>query len=505
MTNEITIGILGTSATTTTSTTSTPPLTLLDRRILNEKLYNDLAKFCQEDKIITPDIFISNFAFISSFFATNRILLRVGKNRPTDVNTFIALVGNSGKGKTYINDFFQDTVNNIQAEESSRNKEINDFVKACKAYNYSNTDLTDEQKDGYVKGYNRTHLTNFDAFNTKELTPHIFTTNDFTPEALADRFKSSRNGTIMLNANEFQELKNNIGRTKTVDDIFSFMIPFFEGKSGLAIRKSQDDSMMNNAKLCVLFNTPIDTFEELKQTKFFPSGNGYRYFFCINNQVDLDDPHLPEKSNDCVSYYQKYQGEFAPIIRTFFYGMVYMSTQGCQTFKINQDDTLQTYNECLLNLWRDYVKNNEWLRDIQKETLRARLGTMLNKCILIVYLMNYAYDHINSKGSIYPFQNLELSVDDVLKGYNFYLFFLPQMINIFSTELKSDLTATEIKIIEVLEIGKSYDKDVVLKMLEEKPEIGSKETFYRMLRKKSNQFTVTIDRIRRKQQIIRNF
>jgi hypothetical protein len=79
------------------------------------------------------------------------------------------------------------------------------------------------------------------------------------------------------------------------------------------------------------------------------------------------------------------------------------------------------------------------------------------------------------------------------------------MINIFSTELKSDLTATEIKIIEVLEIGKSYDKDVVLKMLEVKSEIGSKETFYRMLRKKSNQFTVTIDRIRRRQQIIRNF
>lgn len=479
--------------------------TLLDKRILSPKLYSDLYKFCHEDKIIIPDIWVSNYAFATSFFSTNKVKLAVGKNRPTDINSFFALIGNSGKGKTYNNDFFQDTINDIQSGLSYQDKEINDFIKACKGYNYGNTDLTEEKKEGFVIGYNSSHLTHFEKFITKEITPHIFTTSDFTPEALSDRFNSSRNNTLMLNCNEFQELKNNIGRTKNVEDIFSFMIPYHEGKSGLTIRKGQDDKMTTNAKLCVLFNTPLNTFEELKQSKFFTSGNGYRYFFNINNDIDLNNPNMAEKKADnSSSYYQIYQGEFAPIIRTFLYGMIYnSSSRDYQTFKINQDDTLKVYNECLLNLWQDYVKNCDWLLDSQKETLKARLGTMLNKCIMIVYIMNYAYDNINSNIPIYPFQNLELSTEDILKGYYFYSFYLPQMVNVFNSEGISDLTALQQKAIEVLEIGEQV---LINKFKENTVDKGiiKKTAFYDLIKLKSKQFKIT-ENIKHGRLITRNF
>lgn len=476
------------------------PLTLLSKDILCEKLFNQISKFCQEDKFINPDYFILNFASIASFFSTNRIKLQVGKNRPTDANTYIVFVGYSGKGKTYVNDFFQDSINEIQSVLVNKDKAFNDFVKACKAFNYKNTDLTEEQKCGFVNGYNKNYTTNFDKFLTQEIKPHLFTPLEYTPEALSDRFNSSRNGTLLLNATEFQELKTNIGRTKTVEDVFTFLIPYHEGRSGTIIRKTQDDVVIENAKLCVLINTPPDTFEELRSTNFFPSGAGYRFLFYFDNAVDLSDPHPAEKSYDCISYYERYQAEFKNIIESYFFNMIYMSVGQCKTLKINDDQTLKLYNECLQSLWNDYIKNADCLLDHQKETLKSRLATMLNKSIILTYMMNHSHDDILR----FSFVTEDLTETEIIRGYNFYRFFLPQTINIFDTELKSDLTNRQQSIIELLEVGKIYDTDLVLKMVTDN-KIAGDATFYRMLRKKSKQFTVMLDRMHNKQRVIRHF
>lgn len=114
--------------------------------------------------------------------------------------------------------------------------------------------------------------------------------------------------------------------------------------------------------------------------------------------------------------------------------------------------------------------------------------------------MNYSYGNRLK----FPFENFELTADDIMRGYYVYDFYLSHMVYIFDITPKSDLTQTEQRILELLEIGKPYDrngvKSEVLKM-----GIGSESTFKRMMLKKSKQFTVAYNRNGHKSEIIRHF
>ena len=115
-------------------------------------------------------------------------------------------------------------------------------------------------------------------------------------------------------------------------------------------------------------------------------------------------------------------------------------------------------------------------------------------------MMNHSHD-VNLSFSFNP---VDLTETEIRRGYNYYRFFLQQTISIFDTELKSDLTNKQIKIIELLNVGKVYDTDILLKMVTDN-KIAGDATFYRLLQKKSKQFTVILDRVHNKQRIIRNF
>jgi hypothetical protein len=475
-------------------------MSLLTKQILNENLHNDLTKFTEQDYRVNPDVFITNYLYFTSFFCSDRIKLAVGHDRPTNSNLFVAIVGNSGLGKSYVNQFFYKPIMDIQIELHNQDKSMNSFINACKSYNEANENLTIEQKDGFVIGYNKKHDTDFNQFMTRNVVPHVFTVNDFSPEALSLKFKGSRNNTILLNADEFEELQNNISRTKTVENTFSFLTTYFDGKSDLIVRKTQEDLIINDAKLAVLANTVPLTFEKLKNSDFFNSGLGYRYLFYINNETNIDDPVLAVKSSNRLSVYDQYQSKFGSIFRTFFFNMVYMSVGDEVILRINEDKNLKVYNDCLLKLWYDHIKTNDNLKDSQKETFKSRLSTMLNKCILNAYIMNYSYTDRLS----FPFENKELDADDIMRGYNVYDYYLSQMVYIFDMTPKSDLTQTEQRIMELLEIGKPYDKNGV-KAEALKLGIGSESTFKRLMQKKTKQFTISFNRYGNKQEIIRHF
>lgn len=474
-------------------------MSLLSKQILNERLYDDLTKFTAQDYRVNPDIFITNYLYFASFFSSDRIKLAVGNDRPTNSNLFVAIVGNSGLGKSYINQFFYQSIMEIQMELHNQDKAENQFINACKNYNETNDNLTSEQKEGFVFGYNKKYGTDFKQFKTKSITPHVFTINDFSPEALTVKFNGSRNNTILLNADEFEELQNNISRTKTVDNTFSFLTTYFDGKSELIVRKTQEDIIINNAKLAVLANTVPQTFEKLKSSEFFNSGLGYRYLFYIYNGTNIEDPVLAVKSNTNISAYEQYQGKIGSIFRSFFFNMVYMSVNDTVVMRINEGHTLKTYNDCLLKLWNDHIKTNDNLKDSQKETFKSRLSTIFNKCILNTFIMNYSYrDRLS-----FPFSERELSEEDIMRGYYVYDYYLSQMVCIFDITPKSDLTQTEQRIIEMLEIGKPTDKSG-LKVEVLKQGI-SESTFKRLMLKKSKQFTVSYNRFGNKQEITRNF
>jgi ribosomal protein L30E len=473
---------------------------LLSKEILNENLYNDLKLFAEQDYRVNPDIFVTNYLYFASFFCSDRIKLALGNDRPTNSNLFMTVVGNSGLGKSYINQFFYKPIMDIQTELHIQDKVLNQFANACRNYNDSNDDLTPEQKEGFVIGYNKKHNTDFTQFITSYVIPHVFTVNDFSPEALSIKFKGTKNNTILLNADEFEELQNNVSRTKTVENTFSFLTTYFDGKTELIIRKTQDDLIINDAKLAVLANTVPSTFEKLKHSEFFNSGLGYRHLFYINNQTNIEDPTLAVKSSIGISIYDQYQAKIGNIFRTFFFNMVYMSEGEMVILKINEEANLKVYNECVLRLWNDHIKTNDNLRDSQKESFRSRLSTMFNKCILNTFIMNYSYGNRLR----FPFDSSELTADDIMRGYYVYDFYLSHMVYIFDITPKSDLTQTEQRILELLEIGKPYDRNgvkaEVLKM-----GIGSESTFKRMMLKKSKQFTVAYNRNGHKSEIIRHF
>ncbi len=475
-------------------------MSLLSRQILNENLYNDLSKFIGLDYRVNPDIFITNYLYFTSFFCSDRIKLAVGRDRPTNSNLFVAIVGNSGLGKSYVNKFFYEPIMDIQIELHNQDKALNSFINACKRYNEANDNLTTEQKEGFVIGYNNKYDTNFSQFITRNVIPHVFTVNDFSPEALSIKFMGSKNNTILLNADEFEELQNNISRTKTVENTFSFLTTYFDGKSDLIVRKTQEDLIINDAKLAVLANTVPLTFEKLKNSNFFNSGLGYRYLFYINNKTNIEDPVLAVKSSNSISVYDQYQGKIGNIFRTFFFNMVYMSVGNEFILRINKDSTLKVYNDCLMKLWNDHIKTNENLKDSQKETFKSRLSTMFNKCILNTFIMNYSYtDRLR-----FPFESKELDEDDIMRGYYVYDYYLSQMVFIFDMTPKSDLTQTEQRIMEMLEIGRPYDKNGI-KAEVLKLGIGSESTFKRLMQKKTKQFTLSYNRYANKQEIIRHF
>jgi hypothetical protein len=472
--------------------------TLLTKEILNDRLFEDLTKFTSQDYRVNPDIFITNYLYFASFFSTERIKLAVGSDRPTNSNLFVTIVGNSGIGKSYINQFFYQPIMDIQIELFNQDKETNEFVMACKGYSDSTDDISIQQKEDFVTGYNRNHNLQFSQFLTKKIAPHIFMVNDFTPEALTVKFNSSRNNTILLNADEFEELQNNISRTKTVENTFSFLTSFFEGKSDVITRKTAEDIIISNAKLAVLANTVPATFEKLKQSDFFSSGLGYRYLFYINTLSNIEDPVLSRKTDNSISFYEEYQGKISSIFRSFFYNMVYMSVNKTSIIRINEDHTLKIYNDCLLKLWNDHVKANENLKDCQKETFKSRLSTMFNKCILNTFIMNYSY---GGNSLVFPIAQTDLTEDDIVRGYKVYDYYLSQMVCIFDSTPKSDLTPTEQRIIEPLEIG---TPTLVSVGLEEALKNGiAKATFYRLMQKKSNQFSVAINKSSNKPQITR--
>jgi hypothetical protein len=169
-------------------------MSLLTKQILNENLHNDLTKFTEQDYRVNPDIFIHNYLYFTSFFCSDRIKLAVGHDRPTNSNLFVGIVGNSGLGKSYVNRFFYKPIMDIQIELHNQDKSLNSFINACKSYNEANENLTIEQKDGFVIGYNKKHDTDFNQFMTRNVVPHVFTVNDFSPEALSLKFKAA--GTI---------------------------------------------------------------------------------------------------------------------------------------------------------------------------------------------------------------------------------------------------------------------------------------------------------------------
>ena len=176
-----------------------------------------------------------------------------------------------------------------------------------------------------------------------------------------------------------------------------------------------------------------------------------------------------------------------------------MSVNDCVTLRINEDHNLKIYSDCLLKLWNNHIKVNENLKDSQKETFKSRLSTMFNKCILNTFIMNYSYQEKNR----FPFNQTELTEADIMRGYYVYDYFLSQMVSIFDSTPKSDLTPTEQRIIEQLEIGIPTLVSVVL---EEAIKNGmSKATFYRLIQKKSTQFNVAVNRMSNKQQITRLF
>jgi hypothetical protein len=177
-----------------------------------------------------------------------------------------------------------------------------------------------------------------------------------------------------------------------------------------------------------------------------------------------------------------------------------MSVNDSVVLRVNEDNTLKVYNDCLLKLWNEHVKTNDNLKDSQKETFKSRLSTMFNKCILNTYVMNYSY----SEGKQFPLTKTDLSEEDIMRGYHVYNYYLSQMVCIFDSTPKSDLTKTEQEIIEMLEIGKPTDRNG-LKVEVLKRNIGSESTFKRLMSKKSKQFTVAYNRFGNKHEIIRNF
>jgi hypothetical protein len=477
-------------------TTSTTPLTYLNKNILCSELFRDVTNFCNKDKQVNADIFIETYFTFASNFCTNRVIIQVGNRKAINGNNMLTIIANSGKGKGYVFKFFYKPILEIQKNLIERDNLRIKFIKSCRAYSNRKPDATEEEKLNFAKGfYYKYKMNNPDnaVFALDDIVPEIFTVTSFTPESLAVNFSQSKNNTILLCFDEFEKLKENIGRTRTVENIYSYTIEYIDGNDEIITRKTNETISSTDARLSLIVGTVPETFEKLKTTELYSSGLGYRGDFLIVDEINTNDLEKVQKAENGMSAYDEYKAKFANIFETFFYGLVYNTEKligfDCpkNVLRINDVYNLNVYEECRQKLWTEFIKNNDDLTDRQKETFRNRLDTKFSKGIYKTYVGNYGY----SDGSEFPMHSkeiIDLTELDILRGYEYTRVNLSKATIVFSTNVKSNLPPKQLKAIETLEIGKSVLIEDFKKNTVDK-NILTLRTFRTLTATKTDQFT----------------
>lgn len=464
--------------------------TLLTNEILTDGLYRAVEHLTATDKTVNADILILNYLTYAGFYNSNKTTIRAGDSSPINSNLYTLIVGNSGFGKSRSNRLFLAPTFTIQKNLFIEHNKVRDFVKACESIVFDAMKMqpTETEKSKFIETYNDVNGTSFEEFMLKPPKEHIFLPSDFTPEKLTKTFNHSKNNTLLVNTDEFENLKNNFGRSKNIENLYTELTQYFDGRSDFVIRLGSDSACNDGAYLSLLGNTTPQTFATLQSSNFFNSGCGYRYLFFIQGESNLTDPLKTNKltnTND-LSTYERFQNKMQTILQNYFFDMVYNNNNEPVIFQINTDDNLNLFDSYVSNLWNQHIKENETLNDSQKEAIKSRIKTMLLKVILNTHLMNYSYDNFENWQPFKPIA--ELPPEAITRGYKAYNYLLGVMLRAIDTSGKNDLTPLQMEVINLIPEGTEMSISRLKHVVVDQKGIIQKSAFYQLMKKNTGVF-----------------
>lgn len=468
-------------------------ITLASKEILCPSLYESLKKFSSVDDRVNENVFVLSYLGMTGFYANNKIRLEVGTDGFTIGNMYLLFITYSGRGKTFTGTLFTNAIHYVEQKLLDENELSAKFAEYCRNSEGSfkpdknidgspyddeeNSSLSEEEKNKAVERFNKFNGTDFTRFKkiaNKKVTTYL---TDFTPEKLAQSYNESKNNTIFLFGDEFQNFAENFSRGKNnVKDGYTNLTQLSDPYNGIIGRVSKNTLSITNATLSIQANTTPSTFKQILTTPFYSSGLGYRFFYFFDGRLQSDPlkpTQIKENANDtppCIEMGNKIKY----IAENYFYNMVYSSEGSPIDLVINENETLSYYNELVEKL-EDLVYSNGNLNLEQKESMKYRLKYKFKKCILNVFVMNYSWDNYDNWKPIE--HRRELTKDDIYRGFKAFEYFLDVEIKMQTDEEDVRLTNKQMQVVSLIPIGGEMNESVLRKAVIDK-DIMSRSAFH---------------------------
>ena len=440
------------------------------RTIIDDNIYHDIREMVEADKNKYDPLFlISNLLGLAAFAALDKVYLTLNGKEETTTNILLANIGKSGAGKTNSNNFILNHLKNIEQQNFAYNEKIKLFGKACKdvSGDFRNNILIGgggdevDEKTEFVDQYYKNHFEDdpmvsrddlYFTIHPSELYKPQFVAQTFTEEGLRQSFKNA-DKKLLLNSPELELLIENLSRTSISNNPYTTLIDLVDGFRGVKMLVGGNEYQAG--KVVVITNTIHSKMDKFKK-EFFNQTLAYRTFFVIGDdeQTDYFQDRLGEYEDEYdQTYMKKFDGRVKKLTELLL--EEFGKLEEPITIDINSKESFDQIKKDIKDL-RSMYFNEEKIQYINNDIVEGisnRFEFKLMQCILILHVLNTAYDHIvKPEGSfIDKLKNIEFR--DVRRGIQCFKHYVKHMFALLEPNVKTELNETQQFIVNSLNEG----------------------------------------------------
>ena len=433
---------------------------MYSEKILTKQLYDDIGKTAIIDQNKFDPLFLtSNLYGLAAFLALDKVYISLNQTEETTTNCGMVNIGKSGAGKTTASNFILRHLKNIEEDNFRFNEKVKKFTKACKDLaGVPDIFLGTGRDDGHdekIKFVDEYYKNNFEKDPLIDRDDLYFTTNPadlyrpqyiatiFTEEGLRKGFDNTLNNTLLLNSPEMEILFENLGRTSISNNPHTTLIDLIDGFKGVKLLVGGNN--YEKGKVVVITNTIHSKMQKFKKS-FFEQTTAFRTFFVLGDDSPTDF------FNTRLGGYNKIVDTndinlFEHRIRSLTELLLNEFGDGEEPMRINLN-TQELYNlveKALKEIRQHYFQEQkiEFINNNIIEGISNRLTFKLLQTILILHILNTAYDHVVNPVMFFKFKIKNISGDAIARGIECYKYFLDNMFSLLQSEVKNDLNETQ--------------------------------------------------------------
>ena len=473
--------------------------------ILNKELFNDIERITNIDSNKYDPLFLtSNLMGLTSFLSLDKVFLTINQKEETTTNCMFINVGKSGRGKTQSNNFVLKALKEIEEQNFHFNEKIKEFCKACKELAFDSnetlgfkdniidtehTDFVDRYYDNHFK--DEPNVSRNDIYftpNPANLYKPQFVATVYTEEGLRKGFKNSANSTLLLNSPELEILFENLKRTAVNNNPHTTLIDLVDGFQGIKLLVGGND--YQKGKVVVMTSTIFSKIEKYKAS-FFEQTTAYRANFVLgdNSKTNFFESRLGEfntvKDTNPIEIFESRIEKLTHLLLDEF-----DKTKEPIKIDIQSKELFEFIKSELIEIRKEFF-NEEKIESINIDYLDAinnRLEFKLLQTILIVHILNTAYECVLQNDDDFTSRLLNINRQSILRGINCYKYFLTNMFNLLDTPIITNLNETQQFIVDNLDEGDEMPLDEFYTKIQSKGYTNSKGDFKKVSKKTIQNF-----------------